>query len=122
MTKIYNKNSQKLNRQNLRRQMPKAEVVLWNRLRRRQIAGVKFRRQYSVARFVLDFYCPELKLAIEIDGPTHYSAEAKDYDRFRQRSIEGLDIQFLRFTNRDIYQNIDSVIRTILQKVLALQT
>ncbi|WP_431732006.1 DUF559 domain-containing protein [Adonisia turfae] len=48
--------------------------------------------------------------------------EAKDYDRFRQRSIEGLDIQFLRFTNRDIYQNIDGVIRTILQKVLALQT
>ncbi|NEZ65094.1 DUF559 domain-containing protein [Leptolyngbyaceae cyanobacterium CCMR0082] len=77
MTKIYNKNSQKLNRQNLRRQMPKAEVILWIRLRRRQIAGVKFRRQYSVARFVLDFYCPELKLAIEIDGPTHYSAEAK---------------------------------------------
>ena len=121
MRKIYNQSSQKLKRQNLRRQMPRAEVILWNKLRRRQIAGVKFRRQYRVDRFVLDFYCPQLKLAIEIDGPTHQSAEARDYDQFRQRIIEGLDIQFLRFTNRDVYQNIDGVLDTICQKVLALQ-
>ncbi|NEZ61713.1 DUF559 domain-containing protein [Leptolyngbyaceae cyanobacterium CCMR0082] len=62
-------------------------------------------------------------MLFEAPIPQHLiTPEAKDYDRFRQRSIEGLDIQFLRFTNRDIYQNIDGVIRTILQKVLALQT
>ena len=121
MTKIYNKNSQKPKRQKLRRQMPGAEIILWNRLRRRQIAGVKFRRQYSVDRFVLDFYCPQLKLAIEVDGPTHQSAEAQGYDQFRQKIIEGLDIQFLRFENRDVYQNIDGVLDAIYQKVLALQ-
>lgn len=121
MTKIYNKSSQKLNRQNLRRQIPQAEIILWSRLRRRQIAGIKFRRQYSVNRFVLDFYCPQLKLAIEVDGPTHQGTDAQNYDQLRQLSIEGLDIQFLRFTNREVYQNIDGVLDTIYQKILALQ-
>lgn len=121
MTKIYNKSFQKLNRQNLRRQIPQAEIILWSRLRRRQIAGIKFRRQYSVNRFVLDFYCPQLKLAIEVDGPTHQGTDAQNYDQLRQLSIEGLDIQFLRFTNREVYQNIDGVLDTIYQKILALQ-
>ncbi|MEL6938272.1 MAG: endonuclease domain-containing protein [Cyanobacteria bacterium J06598_1] len=117
MTRIFNRNSETEKRQYLRAQAPQAEKLLWNRLRRRQIAGVKFRRQYSVERFVLDFYAPQRKLAIEIDGPTHMSAAAKDYDKYRQSFIERLDIQFLRFTNQEIYQNIEGVVLTIHQQI-----
>ncbi|NEP16346.1 MAG: DUF559 domain-containing protein [Leptolyngbya sp. SIO4C1] len=118
MTEIFNKHCEKAKRQRLRNQMPKAEIILWSRLRRRQIAGVKFRRQYSVDRFVLDFYCPALKLAIEVDGPTHDGAAAQAYDQRRQQFIEGFGLQFLRFTNRQVYQDLDAVVETILSKSL----
>ena len=121
MTEIFNKHSEKTKRQRLRNRMPKAEIILWSRLRLRQIAGVKFRRQYGVDRFVLDFYCPGLKLAIEVDGPTHYSQEAQVYDQTRQQFVESLGIQFLRFTNNDVYHHLDEVVETIHQKVLTLQ-
>ena len=52
--------------------MPLAEIILWERLKNRQLEGYKFRRQYNVQDFVIDFYCPELKLAVEIDGESHY--------------------------------------------------
>ena len=121
MTEIFNKHSEKAKRQSLRSQMPQAEIILWSKLRRRQIAGVKFRRQYSVERFVLDFYSPALKLAIEVDGPTHQSPEAVAYDQTRQQFIENLGIRFLRFTNQDVYHHLDKVLETIHQQILALQ-
>ena len=102
MTEVFNKISEKEKRRRLRNNMPKAETLLWNRIRRKQIANTKFRRQYSVGHFVLDFYSPELKLAIEVDGPTHQGAEAQQRDRDRQSFIETFGIQFLRITNQDI--------------------
>ncbi|MEM9092836.1 MAG: endonuclease domain-containing protein [Cyanobacteria bacterium P01_F01_bin.53] len=113
MTRIYNKRLETTKRQQLRRRSPKAEQHLWHHLRRRQILGIKFCRQYSVERFVLDFYSPELKLAIEIDGPTHQGSQAQEYDQHRQQFIESLGIQFLRFTNQDIYHNLDNVLATL---------
>lgn len=121
MTEFFNKHSETEKRRLLRAQMPQAEIILWDKLRRRQIAGAKFRRQYSVERFVLDFYCPALKLAIEVDGPTHDSLDARVYDQMRQKFIETFGIRFLRFTNIDIYQNIDAVLDAIHQQVLTLQ-
>ncbi len=64
--------------------MPVAERLLWSRLRGKLIAGYKFRRQYSVESFVIDFYCPQAKLAIEVDGESHYRSGAEEYDRLRQ--------------------------------------
>ncbi|MEL6319257.1 MAG: endonuclease domain-containing protein [Cyanobacteria bacterium J06626_14] len=121
MTRIFNRRSDKAKRQRLRNNMPRAEIILWSRLRLRQVAGVKFRRQYGVERFVLDFYCPALKLAIEVDGPTHLSPEAQAYDQRRQQFIEELGIRFLRFTNQEVYQNLDGVLTVIHQKICTLQ-
>ena len=121
MTRIYNRHSDKDKRQRLRNSAPNAEMLLWQKIRRKQIGDAKFRRQYGVERFVLDFYCPQLKLAIEVDGPTHKGTESEENDRIRQDFIENLGIQFLRFTNAEIYQNLDGVIQIIHEKVVSLQ-
>lgn len=97
--------------------MPLAEVILWNKLKGKQVAGYKFRRQYSVEHFVIDFYCPELKLAIEVDGDSHYTEGAALYDRERQNLIENYGIQFLRFANSDIYENLEEVLLKIMQQI-----
>jgi very-short-patch-repair endonuclease len=72
MTKLFNKTTEKLKRQKLRRNITKAEAIIWQKLRCKQIETCKFRNQYSVDRFILDFYSPEIKLAIEIDGESHF--------------------------------------------------
>jgi very-short-patch-repair endonuclease len=84
MTELYNKTSEKEKRRSLRNNMPPAEKIVWEKLRNRQIEGCKFRRQYSIDRFVIDFYAPELKLAIEIDGDSHFQDGAQVYDYCRQ--------------------------------------
>ena len=72
MTDFYNREIEKDKRQELRNSMPKAEVLLWIRLKGRQLLGCKFRRQYSIGAFVMDFYSPEIKLGIELDGDSHF--------------------------------------------------
>ena len=99
MTRFFNKPTEKEKRLSLRNDMPAAETFIWSKLRRKQIHGFKFRRQYGVGPYVIDFYCPALKLAVEIDGDSHFSADAKNYDEQRQAFIESFGIRFLRFTN-----------------------
>ena len=95
--------------------MTEAEKYLWKRIRKKQINGLRFRRQYSVKGFVLDFYCPEIKLAIEIDGEYHYKGYQPIYDRERQRLLEWLGISFIRFRNNEVMENIEKVLDKILQ-------
>ena len=76
MTEIFNQSTEKSIRQELRNSMPTAEVILWTRLRGRQLLGCKFRRQYSVGAYVMDFYSPEVKLGIELDGDSHFRGSA----------------------------------------------
>jgi very-short-patch-repair endonuclease len=116
MTKAYNKKSQTPLRRALRRSMSKAEAILWKGLSRRQMHGYKFRRQYGVDQYVLDFYCPRLKPAIEVDGDSHYIAGAEENDLVRQKHIEDFGIEFLRFTDSDVYENIDGVYQVIYEK------
>ena len=99
MTKVFNKTSLRERRKLLRHSMPDAEMIVWSRLHRRQMQGFKFRRQYSIGSYVVDFYCPELKLAIEIDGDSHFRSGADEYDKARQEEIEQYSIRFLRFMN-----------------------
>jgi very-short-patch-repair endonuclease len=120
LTIIYNKSSQKEKRRYLRHHMPKAEIILWSALKNKQVLGYKFRRQYSVGSFVLDFYCPRLKLALEVDGESHFSNSAKIYDQERQKYIEEFGIKFLRFINNDIYTNLDGVIEEIIRTIKVL--
>lgn len=117
MTKAYNKKSQTRRRRALRRSMTKAEVILWSKLSRKQMLGYKFRCQYSVNQYVIDFYCPRLKLAIEVDGDSHFVPGAENYDKERQEYIEAFGIRFLRFTNTDICENIDGVCQDIYNEV-----
>ncbi|MFH1392493.1 MAG: DUF559 domain-containing protein [bacterium] len=116
MTIIYNKVSQKLKRKILRNNATKAESILWVKLKNKQL-NYKFRRQYSVGPYVLDFYCPKLKLAIEIDDSSHL--ERQEYDQERQEYIGILGIKFLRFTNKDVYDKLGEVVK-IIKKKLAL--
>lgn len=97
--------------------MPNAEKMLWERLRRRQLKNKRFLRQYSVGKYVIDFYCPEIKLAIEADGDTHNSEEEIKYDKERQSEIENIGIRFLRFKNDEIFGNIDDVIKKIMREI-----
>ena len=117
MTIHYNKNSQTELRRFLRKHLSKAEAVLLQDLSRKQMIGYKFRRQYGVDRYVIDFYCPELKLAIEVDGDTHFQDEAVEYDRLRQEYIEAFGIQFMRVTNNDVLHNLNGVLRSIEDKI-----
>jgi len=100
--------------------MPDAEIILWSRLKQNQILGYKFRRQFGIGGFVIDFYCPKLRLAIEVDGDTHFVGDAPQKDIARQKQIEGYDVKFLRVTNNDVYKNLDGVLKTIEHKVMEL--
>jgi very-short-patch-repair endonuclease len=113
MTKIYNRTSEKDRRRMLRINMPKAELILWSKLKGKGLDEYKFRRQYSVAQFVVDFYCPRLKLAIEVDGDSHFSEGSELCDKARQDFIESFGISFLRFNNKEIYENLDEVLSKI---------
>lgn len=98
MTKLYNKTSELEKRRNLRNNLTPAETKIWAKLRGRQVENCKFRRQYSIGVFVVDFYLPELKLAIEIDGDSHFQPDAIEYDKERQLYLEAKGIGVVRFT------------------------
>ncbi len=101
----------------LRRDMTLAERILWNRLSDRKIFNVKFRRQHPVNIFIVDFYCHELKLVIEIDGEVHNDYESKEYDLGRTAVLNKFGIKVIRFSNEEVIYNIDTVI-TKIHKVI----
>ncbi len=101
--------------------MPQAEILLWRRLKGKQVKGFKFRRQFSVGKYVIDFYNTTLKLAIEADGDTHSTVEEIEYDRIRQNEIENFGIRFLRFRNEEIFNNLDEVIMKIEETITAMK-
>jgi very-short-patch-repair endonuclease len=117
MTKLFTKISVKERRRTLRHNMTRAEAILWNRLKQKQICGQRFLRQFSIDSFILDFFCSKLYLAIEVDGDTHLTKDEILNDINRQHKIESHNIHFLRFTNGEIYSNLDQVIETIRSKV-----
>jgi very-short-patch-repair endonuclease len=100
--------------------MTRAEKVLWEDLRKRQIIGHKFRRQYSIRGFVLDFYCPRLKLAIEVDGGVHGAKGRRIYDKDRQKLLECLGVKFMRFSNNDVFGSKDRIVRMISKVIKRL--
>lgn len=98
----------------LRHSQTSSEKYLWQILRNRKIEGLKFRRQHPLGKFVVDFYCHEAKLVIELDGSVHEISEVKTYDKDRQETIEQLGLTVLRFTNDEIFNNLDSVVHKII--------
>lgn len=117
MTRFYNRPSETTQRQELRKSLPKAEVLLWMVLKGRQLEGLKFRRQYSVGRYVIDFYCAELKFGLEVDGDSHYTPKGKEHDKVRTEYLESFAITIVRVTNPDVYNNLEGVWE-MLRKVI----
>ena len=110
---IYNRFERNDKRKNLRHRMTKPEIAVWSQLKGKKLMGLKFRRQFSVGPFIVDFYCPELKLALEIDGESHFTKEAIIYDKKREEYIKQFGIHFLRVTNDDVFEDLESVIGRI---------
>lgn len=95
----------------LRNNSTKSEILLWNYLKGKQMKGYDFHRQKPLDNFIVDFFCNELMLAIEIDGLSHWGKE--EYDKERQSKLESLGINFIRFNDEEIFYNLDGVLETI---------
>jgi very-short-patch-repair endonuclease len=104
MTKHYNKKTEQEKRRSLRKNMTYCEKIVWSNLRKRQL-GYRFLSQYSVDHFVIDFYCPELKLAVEVDGASHNDPERQKNDISRQKYLEAFNIKFVRIKDEDLFGN-----------------
>jgi very-short-patch-repair endonuclease len=111
MKVLYNNQKLKERRQALRKSQTDAEKKLWQVLRNKQLNGLKFFRQYSIGNYILDFYCPEIRLAIEVDGSQHIESE---YDEKRTDYLRQENVFVLRFWNNDVLSNLDGVYTKIL--------
>lgn len=100
-------------RKELRNNLTKAEAVLWLRLKNKSFHGYKFRRQHSVGAYIVDFYCPELRLAIELDGSQHYQPDHQRYDQHRDAFLASSGIHVIRFTNYDLLHHRDLVLKAL---------
>jgi very-short-patch-repair endonuclease len=99
----------------LRNNSTLSEVLLWNELKNGKMKGKDFHRQKPIMGYIVDFFCPELGMAIEIDGGSHDNENACRNDRERQKKIEELEIQFLRFNDVDVKRNMTGVLKVIEQ-------
>lgn len=106
----YNPKLKQLSR-NLRNNSTLAEVLLWNKLKRRQMCGYQFMRQKPIGDYIVDFYCSKLKLIIEVDGETHRHKLTKDVER--QGWLEDLRLQVLRFDDAEVKSDINNVLYSI---------
>lgn len=102
---------------NLRKNQTDAEKKLWAIVRNRQLSGVKFRRQFPVGKYILDFYCPEYRLGIEADGGQHYENRCRQRDELRTKELNRLGVEIIRFSDREILTNFDGVYE-IIQKTI----
>jgi len=106
----YNPELKELARE-LRKKMTLSEVLLWNELKNKNMLGFDFDRQRPIGNYIVDFYCKELSLAIEIDGSTHIYRF--DHDEKRQKILEGMGVRFLRFGDAMVKKDILNVLRVI---------
>ena len=91
-------------RRKLRKQMTAAEVALWVMIKNKQLVGERFLRQYSIGHFVVDFYCPKYKLAIELDGAGHFTEEGQKYDDKRTNYLNSVGVRVIRFENLEVFE------------------
>ena len=112
----YNKRLKPLSR-SLRSKMTDAERLLWSKIRRKQLKGFQFYRQKIIGNYIADFYCPELKLVIEVDGGQHYSAEGRENDHMRDAYMTRAGITVVRFSDRDVLKNLEAVMEGIWKKL-----
>ena len=112
--KIYNKKYLESKRKDLRNHSTFAEIILWEHLKQKQLNGRKFRRQHSIGNYIVDFYSPEERLVIELDGEPHFDEETKNYDEARTQYLNGLNIKVIRFENVEILHALEDVLNKII--------
>lgn len=111
--RILNKHFLLERRKELRRKCTGAEFTLWLYLKGKFISEERFRRQYSIGNYIVDFCCPKKKLVIEVDGGIHNKPENRLYDDERQKSIENLGFKVIRFCNKEVIENTEKVLTEI---------
>ena len=113
MTILNNLPHKKDQRRALRSNLTTAEAVLWNHLKNSQLNNRKFRRQHSIGEFILDFYCPQEKLAVELDGAGHFTVSGNLHDAVRTEYLNSVGIRVVRFENKLMWSALDSVLESI---------
>ena len=109
-------------RRRLRSNMTGPETQLWSRLRARQLQGLKFRRQHGIGPYIVDFYCPEQSLVIEVDGDSHVDADQVVKDRQREQYLQSLGLRVIRYINDDILKNLDGVLEDLAERLPSRST
>jgi len=117
-TGLFNYQAQKENRRALRKNQTEPERRFWQAVRGKQL-GVKFRRQQGIGPYIVDFYCAELKLVVELDGESHYTDEGLKHDQERDAFLREHGLKVIRFTNIQIMQELDAVLELLLRKIEA---
>jgi len=103
--------------QQLRKEMTDGETKLWKKLRNHKFEGLKFRRQHPVGRLIVDFYCHEKLLVVEVDGSIHDLAEVKERDEGREEELKNFGLPIIRFTNGEIEYDIENVLNKLKMKL-----
>ena len=106
----------------LRSNMTGPEARLWSRLRARQLQGLKFRRQHGIGPYIVDFYCPEQSLVIEVDGDSHADADQVVKDKQRETYLQSLGLRVIRYINDDIVKNLDGVMEDLAERLSSRST
>ena len=122
MTRIFNVAKLKERRRYLRNNQTPAEKKLWQFIRRKQLHGIQFYRQYGIGPYIADFYAPSIKLCIEVDGDQHYTSDGREYDSERDDYMNALNITVIRFRNKEILQNITKVVDMIEKKICEIES
>jgi very-short-patch-repair endonuclease len=104
----------------LRNNMTEAEKILWEELKKKEIFKARWKRQHPIDIFIVDFYCHKFKLAVEVDGEIHLNKEILEHDDGREYEIEKFGIKILRFTNKDVFEDIESVKKRIFHEITSL--
>ena len=107
----------KQRRRELRRNQTNAEMALWAKVRNKQFFGMRFFRQYSIGPYILDFYCPTVKLVVELDGGQHNQSDNREYDAARSEYLKAQGIDVMRFWNNEVLLDVQSVLSKLALKV-----
>ena len=110
----------KQRRRELRRNQTNAEMALWAKVRNKQFFGMRFFRQYSIGPYILDFYCPTVKLAVELDGGQHNQSDNREYDAGRSEYLKAQGIDVMRFWNNEVLLDVQSVLSKLALRVTPL--
>ncbi len=115
MGKLYNIQKQTKIRRKLRNSMTEEEIILWSKLKGKQFLGYKFRRQYGIGNYIVDFYCPKKRLIIEIDGGQHAELDRASNDLKRDLFFESLGMKVFRIWNNELRENLEGILEKLWQ-------